>query len=464
MYLVYVIVSCFSVSGIDYMNTTQISEPSASASKVSAQPVVDFTTSDTHLNLSFSSHVCPSVESTQSTLEKNTRFTENGYMYSTTTEETSYYDDQYYDSERNYVIPRPPFASLQEIKEYISGDNKTLQYLSSLDNSFWQNLLTAQLEQCPFVSLCNHQLGIENPAYNAAINFQFWDFFLSFTECCSPCQCNVSTCLNTGDCCPDVLHDLAIDLEQYHPAQQRVCTELSARDVFQVSYNSSTGILAIGNCPDSTSSSLHLNCTREYKFSITSLYDMVPCSSAATNYIYRNKYCAACNGITACEYFNVAIADDTQEHLQNYGMEDIFQRVKMGEKNIDIKFLSKDQSNYEPCDTYIDTCNITGLWENYDPIIEKACRIYSSVTWKDEMRFRNIFCLQCNGLDQNNLTFCEFISRGVPWFIPFSGLLKSSRSTANNIMTNDGRCGVEQHYDILKVRFGYLLSFFYVPN
>lgn len=458
MYLVYVILSCFNVSGIDYMNTTQISELSASASKISARPVVDFTTSDTHMNLSFSNHVGLSAESTESTLENNTRFTENGYMYSTTTVETPYYGDHFmnYDSEQTYVIPQLPFISLHEIKEYMSGDNNTLQYLSSLNNSFWQKVLTAQLVQCPFVSLCNHQLGIENPAYNVTIYFQFWNFFLLYGECCSPCQCNVSTCLNTGDCCPDVLHDLALDLEQYHPALQRICIEVTVRDAFQVSHISTAGILAIGNCPDGTSSSLYLNCTRDYNSSITSLYDTVPCSRAATNDIYRNKYCAACNGITDCEYLNVAIGDETREALQTYDMEDIFQRIKMGEKNVDIEFVPKEQTYYEPCDTYIDTCNVTGLWENYDPIIEKACRIYSSVTWKDEMRFRNIFCLQCNGLDQNNSTFCKFITSDIPWYIPFSGLLKSSRSTANNIMTNDDKCGVKQHYDILKVRFGFI--------
>lgn len=41
----------------------------------------------------------------------------------------------------------------------------------------------------------------------------------------------------------------------------------------------------------------------------------------------------------------------------------------------------------------IDSCNITGSWQYYDEVIDRACALYESVIFS---KYRNIFCFLCN--------------------------------------------------------------------
>lgn len=138
----------------------------------------------------------------------------------------------------------------------------------------------------------------------------------------------------------------------------------------------------------------------------------VPVYSASTKFHYKNRHCALCHDIqdltywgthAFCDAFVEVPALTSQRHLL-----DFFRR----EDFCAIHFIPPAADGGRKCQhsaELINTCNVTGDWQDYDADMEQACssfvqpipprRMHSGPMIYDEPFFQNVFCAQCNGVE-----------------------------------------------------------------
>ena len=112
--------------------------------------------------------------------------------------------------------------------------------------------------------------------------------------------------------------------------------------------------------------------------------------------IYRNAYCAKCNGddlVSEYIYWNLFI---TCDFPVTFNKENILHVLEANACEVYLKEPKLDLT-MEPCSAspehMISSCNVTGLWANYSRSIEIACH---SFTDPFNQTYRNYFCYLCN--------------------------------------------------------------------
>ena len=121
---------------------------------------------------------------------------------------------------------------------------------------------------------------------------------------------------------------------------------------------------------------------------------IVPVTDASSNVVYRNIFCAHCNGIT----------DSSDLRIWDFelGCDDVLQLPeknilsKMEEFNCSIMFNPPVDLYLEYCSipSYsISRCNETGLWPVYDAMTDLACNAFMDPF---NFTYKNYFCYACN--------------------------------------------------------------------
>ena len=111
-------------------------------------------------------------------------------------------------------------------------------------------------------------------------------------------------------------------------------------------------------------------------------YERIPITSTQTGLTYLNTFCLMCNEGTSVDYsivkpWNVKIVYYTYFYRHQFifhplWLNSIFNTVYHGYSNI--HYVPSSTISVEQCETYdVNSCNQTGLWENYDEMIENAC-------------------------------------------------------------------------------------------
>ncbi|XP_071175170.1 uncharacterized protein [Mytilus edulis] len=201
---------------------------------------------------------------------------------------------------------------------------------------------------------------------------------------CPPCECDLD-CVTRGDCCPDLFFSLHLS-----------CTETK---LLQQNYHEPDAplFIMVGKCNGKTS---YRTRQCESTFSPGEHLQNGPVTSRKTGLTYRNKHCSQC--------FNESIKDLIPWRLEidclkltdfNFvsSYSEIISLATEQKCNI---FYAVSDSVRQPrnCSTvneapgYVNKCNITETWQNYDSSIEYACHHYDN-RYKF---FRNIFCFMCN--------------------------------------------------------------------
>ncbi|XP_045197494.2 uncharacterized protein LOC123552138 [Mercenaria mercenaria] len=313
--------------------------------------------------------------------------------------------------------------------------NDTLEFLSTFQPGHQRDVIRNQLKYCPFNRLCGFSFNLPN----------------SWMTCCQACSCTFPTCVKDKTCCPDILFRHANGFSDTFVTEelpkllegqkvQKDCIYLYLTKSFLTYKKSAYGY---ATCPIGTESELHINCTRSYNADVVSeLVEAVPVISRETNELYRNMYCAFCNGLSMYDFERLDAKLMCRVATYFTTDTDILNAVFV-EGKCDIEFSTEHKLN--SCFTSVSGCSVTGTFE------ETVCSTYRSAIYIDEQLFQNIFCSICNGVLPRSLT-CPLGSMQGARNFAFSGLLKLDKVDAVlDIRSSNNRdmdkCSEDQLYD-----------------
>ena len=224
----------------------------------------------------------------------------------------------------------------------------------------------------------------------------WWTFIQPTTEYreqtnqCPECFCD-DKCLSRGDCCPDL----------YFSLPNQTCTSTTIMNYthnFEIERRTSHYSI-VSSCPPGSDPNITSICMADMEDVEKMTIPVV--TSRAFPLTYKNQYCAECNHehvdslyIWPLSIECVFFADFN--FLSSYT--EIVNQVK--ERYCYVRYTPPEPNLVRGClqDTrpsvsVIDSCNQTGTWETYDPVIEQACESMYSVQYR---WYKNIFCYMCN--------------------------------------------------------------------
>lgn len=157
--------------------------------------------------------------------------------------------------------------------------------ISVFQDTLKRNIVDIQLRFCPYNSLCNVS-SLLNP------DMIMWPY----GPCCTPCSCNLQECLPSKECCPDILEPETFKQTQDHEEEKLL--DFTPIECISLDLHKKLlwGVFGISNCPPMTNDYRN-ECIREYHSNL-SLSDVLPVLSHTNSDIYRNRFCAYCNGLT----------------------------------------------------------------------------------------------------------------------------------------------------------------------
>ena len=244
--------------------------------------------------------------------------------------------------------------------------------------------LTSKL--CPYLNFCHH---------NASEVFARH----MYKPCCNRCFCG-KECLASGSCCPDALkggHGVS-DETFFRQLAVGTCTSTIVKPKQLISPKSGIELRLyriIDSCPTNGSSAEQVLCEAKTQ---TRLSDLIWVSDLTNGTVFKNRHCAECNNIY--EFIPWKLRTNCIEVLlPSLGtLSDIlsFDACKMFVEPPDMfeKTLEQNEVSCQKISGF-SRCNETGKWQDYNDVIEKACRA-------SEWRFgvapihKNIYCYICN--------------------------------------------------------------------
>ena len=152
-----------------------------------------------------------------------------------------------------------------------------------------------------------------------------------------------------------------------------------------------TGYLLIGKCNTSTPDPITQDLCEnpDYDVSVTSI---VPVANRKDH--FRNQYCAMCNDGAVLDNlmpYETKIECEKPVALTYSKMQQI---IKGDTRECNVTFKPPFFSEGWLCAPYqISTCNVTGLWQEYDESIELACESFVDTF---NLTYKNMFCYLCN--------------------------------------------------------------------
>lgn len=360
--------------------------------------------------------------------------------------------------------------SMDDLLSYDPWNYSSAEFTNSLlkfGNELQRNIVNIQLRFCPYMPLCTLTVVPVEPLE------------LFYESCCLQCSCDISTCQENQTCCPDILDqsffksDPKLSDKMTHRQAQPTDgagtiysthadsglatnlpkSELNRRRCISRWLKSEGDyISALADCPSSSSEVYTENCSLEYNADVHSLIDVLPCVSKSTLEVFRNRYCAYCNGYSDndLELFEPVLRCTSTPNLKELqNANEIFKRV-MKQEGCDIYF-SKEDYELENCMSSIDKCNKTGRWSSYSNSIELACGLYTTFFVYEYERYSNIFCAVCNGLDLDRFRYqCPKVKgHETRSHYTFTGLLKLEVPSTQD--DSAARCPAGDIYDNVKV-------------
>lgn len=359
---------------------------------------------------------------------------------------------------------------LENMEDYIKSSRKIRKYLASIKNEFKRFVIENQMKYCPYVNHCNVTVN--------AITDRM--------SCCEPCSCDRS-CQTDKTCCPSVLNETefvydvnativfnGINMTSHDDgaeAEELVQPTCNLRHLtIRPSYEQK-GFMAISDCPRHSDLELLYNCTRPYTDNMR-MKDTLPAYSNNSVEIFRNKFCALCNGVDEKDilffYSEISCANKDNLLTQITSEHDLVQLIFANEE-CDLQYGIQDERvKMKGCKYFITRCNVTASWKEYDIRLDLACNLYESKFRHNNYVFRNIFCALCNGITPQLVT-CPIHNILATDIFSFSGLLNldfdqgfSTTYLAQNRDNQGSSCGRNQLYDALTVSDRFFSAFFFM--
>ena len=180
----------------------------------------------------------------------------------------------------------------------------------------------------------------------------------------------------------------------------------------------------------------------------------IPVSDISTNYTYQNIYCATCNAVLNenIVYWGASIECKNRKLFPSSTGTVLEEVNAIRNCNIVYKFTPNGMLMLN-CTPKINECNVTGLWKQYDPLVEAACHAYTAIY---DSKYKNVFCFLCNEASPAAMpSQCVHIDPG-DISVPFCALLKFSWTSEANraqdpVTPVENHCTQTQVYDPLNV-------------
>ena len=276
-----------------------------------------------------------------------------------------------------------------------------------------------------------------------------WSYDKNF--CCKDCSCEPGCELN-GTCCPDTLKEFWTAPKPEETPYR--CISLSFKHFAGMEQP------MIAKCLISFKiTAVRKKC--EIRSNASVLEDVLPVDDLKTNITCANKHCAECQGIPYYTYWKAGV--QCIKSIFNPKSYNTLLADVSATWDCDIHFYSLQNIESAPCQIYISTCNETGLWENYDSFIERACWLYFAPY---QATYRNPFCAICNGYDPNNFQYDDgWCGTGQPpGGASFAALLDFRPDQQQEDQKSVGKCSVEQLYDPVTVSDFVILTTLFIPT
>ena len=262
--------------------------------------------------------------------------------------------------------------------------------LSPRESFLQKYKISRQRFLCP-VSVCDPY------TFNNTLS-DYSSFSLEFS-CCSDCSCDY-LCEKRGNCCPDMIQNL-FEPGRYPTGGILSCHQnsLKALPVFDGMWSG----FFISKCVLTFTDKVITDaCEAE---SMDDLERIRPVSDSKTEEAYKNKYCAICNYVKEKNilYWDLKLACEVSSFIPG-NLSTIIPQVR-AERTCNILYIPPaPKKKYEPpfCREAISSCNKTGRWDIYDPIVEAVCSAYTSSFKANDKIYRNIFCYLCNSQNNDN--------------------------------------------------------------
>jgi len=337
--------------------------------------------------------------------------------------------------------------TFEDVDEHLAKSD-AVAFLSLFENDVQREVVREQLRSCPLTDLCGFSLNV--PMHQG----------INRVACCLQCSCYFPFCLSDDTCCPDIIPAFYFEdvyrNTSLETQKKKRCTITHAKYDY---YFKLYALPMYSTCPRNTDSYLNGKCSDVYTYESSTLADMLPATTMDDG-IYRNKYCALCQGVAEddLQFWSAKLncLDTVEFSMQS---EDEILRQVFKSNTCDITFAVFGTVSLSTCTPTINTCNVTGLWDKYDPVLEFKCHLYYSVYYRKlGYDFQNVFCLQCNGFNVTSTTCLEINKAGGSDSFAFSGLLRlqglQSLSTLNDKadVSRDSQCiSGNQMYDEITV-------------
>lgn len=285
-------------------------------------------------------------------------------------------------------------------------------------------------------------------------------------RCCKECSCDVSRCKTEGGCCLDTLEDLPAKEESMF-ILQKTCVYPQLRPFHELSMaNALWTVWMVRGCSYLKDDAIVDRCEHPEKYD--DLYTKIPVVDSINSVSYQNKFCALCNGALEENliFWNLEIV--CLNGLFNPQDLNSLEAEIKETKDCNLIYLKPDEPGLSVsyCSPVISTCNETGLWKKFDPLIESACHAYMAIY---DFRYKNVFCYMCNTADSQAPDFCEE-DPGSGTMITFAALLKLPEPTYRLGTAMKDTCDEYHIYDPVLVSVDFTLhvntctsTHFFVP-
>lgn len=321
--------------------------------------------------------------------------------------------------------------------EYPTGkDHEAVVYLTqNISNFYVRDVVQSQLLYCPYQPLCEE--------FGRTITLT--NNYTALYPCCQQqCSCNVSSKATSPKKCPNI-NKLGLD------TPSEVCVRPQYRQYGSTKSNTFVSYKMISSCSPSFSNS-HIRSKCESEPTQNEHLDLslfTPVSVVNESDIYRNTYCATCNGRHESTFrtWKPQFQCSTGTPFDKIPLTQNELLLTMHEDN-KCNIVFKDNQYHPRCNWGVYTkCNMTGLWTKYDKAIDNACNSYTFVYM---VNYRNVFCYMCNRDTQPKIgcTLKELEPIGGGYRMgTFSGLIRyRSQETVEK-----QRCSENYIYDDLQV-------------
>ena len=246
-------------------------------------------------------------------------------------------------------------------------------------NTIQEKYVSSILTQCPFAHFCFAN-GSDVPTPGTI-------------SCCKPCYCD-DGCAERMDCCFKFL-----DKKKTTEVNNLTCIS-PAVPGYDVQDLHETGYYMVDRCFEDDET----DCRRMISGDWGPFF---PVYSSTSDMIYFNRHCAECNGINDTLTLNIKF-DCHYIVPQTY--DSLIRNVKSGD--CWIYFPPPDEIDIEKYECYhglVETCNVTGKWEDEDAFIREACHSIKAPYFSihDNNAYANVFCKLCNGESHDPTATCN---------------------------------------------------------